>query len=151
MDADPLFLDPDPEPYWPGLPGPEPDLRLAPGSPCIDAGSTAALPPDTLDLNGNGDTTEPVPHDLDGAPRIAGDPCGSGDAAPVDRGAYEFQDVTPSYPIGDFDTDCFVDIDDFLLLLGSWGPCTGVCPADIDGNGNVGIEDFLILMANWAP
>ena len=125
--------------------------RLSPGSSCIDAGSNAALPADFLDLNGNGDTAEPLPFDLDGAPRLVGDPCAIGvTVQPVDMGAYEFQDVTPSYPIGDFTGDCYVGIDDFLLLLGSWGPCPpSSCPADLDGSGDVGISDFLVFMYYW--
>jgi hypothetical protein len=57
------------------------DLHLQPISPCIDAGSNAALPPDTLDLDGDGNTDEPLPIDLDGAPRISG--------RTVDMGVYE--------------------------------------------------------------
>jgi parallel beta-helix repeat protein len=57
-------------------------LRLTPGSPCVDSGNTSALPPDTADLDGDGDTSEPLPIDLDGNPRVVGE---------VDRGAYELQ------------------------------------------------------------
>ena len=41
-------------------------------------------------------------------------------------------------------------ITDFLILLGSWGPCVGPCPADLDGSGDVGIVDFLLFMYYWA-
>jgi hypothetical protein len=57
------------------------DYRLASISSCIDAGNDASLPADVLDLNGNGDTTEPLPLDLDNEPRIEG--------RGVDMGAYE--------------------------------------------------------------
>ena len=52
---------------------------------------------------------------------------------------------------GDLDADGEIGIADFLLLLGSWGPCADCldCPADIDGNCQVGIEDFLYLIGNW--
>jgi hypothetical protein len=73
LEDDPLFVDPE------GL-----NLSLAAGSPCIDVGDTAALPPDTFDLDGDGDVTEPIPFDLAGAPRISGSP------PVVDMGAYEF-------------------------------------------------------------
>jgi hypothetical protein len=72
IDADPLFADD--------------DLRLSTGSPCINAGSNAALPPDTADLDGDGDTTEPIPLDLDDNARIFN--------SVVDMGAYELQEVT---------------------------------------------------------
>ena len=41
-------------------------------------------------------------------------------------------------------------INDFLTLLGGWGPNPGH-PADFDGDGEVGITDFLLLLANWGP
>ncbi len=50
--------------------------------------------------------------------------------------------------VGDLDGDNLVTIDDFLVLLGLWGPCAD-CPADIDDDGLVGITDFLALLGNW--
>jgi YVTN family beta-propeller protein len=55
-------------------------------------------------------------------------------------------------PPGDLDHDGTVNINDFLLLLGVWGPCPDPpvpCPADLDGDGMVGITDFLIMLAKW--
>jgi hypothetical protein len=55
-------------------------------------------------------------------------------------------------PLGDLNGDGVVGINDFLLLLGAWGPCPdppAPCPADLDGDGTVGVLDFLILLANW--
>jgi hypothetical protein len=52
------------------------------GSPCINAGDNAALSPNTTDLGYDGDTTQPIPLDLDGEPRIIADV--------VDMGAYEY-------------------------------------------------------------
>lgn len=49
---------------------------------------------------------------------------------------------------GDLDGDNLVTIEDFLVLLGFWGPCAD-CPADIDNDGLVGITDFLALLGNW--
>ena len=75
---DPLFLDPSgPD----GVLGTEDDnLRLALGSPCVDAGDSAAVP-STLTV------------DLDGRPRFADDPgtpnTGPGGGPIVDFGAYE--------------------------------------------------------------
>src|SRR6202008_4960535 len=38
-------------------------------SPCIDAGDSTALLPDRLDVDGDGDTSEPMPLDLHHLPR----------------------------------------------------------------------------------
>jgi parallel beta-helix repeat protein len=70
IDADPLFRG--------AATG---DLHLLPGSPCIDLGLKGALPSDALDLDGDGDTAESIPVDLDGNDRILG--------SAVDMGAYE--------------------------------------------------------------
>lgn len=75
----PLFVDPDgPD----NIAGTEDDsLRLSPNSPCINRGDSTALPPDTYDLNRNGDPNEPIPFDIEGKPRILN--------GTVDIGAYE--------------------------------------------------------------
>ena len=49
------------------------DYRLDLHSPCIDAGNDDALPADTTDLDNDGNTTEDIPLDIDGDPRVAGD------------------------------------------------------------------------------
>jgi len=64
------------------------DYHLQLGSLCIDAGDNEALPPDTTDLDGDGNTAEPIPWDFDTNPRISdGDQDGN---SVVDMGAYEF-------------------------------------------------------------
>ena len=99
IDEDPCFVEPG---YWadandPNIPV-EPtdpnavwidgDYHLPAVSPCIDAGDNTAVPPDTTDLDGDGNTTEPIPWDLDGNPRIV-DGNDDGNSV-VDMGAYEF-------------------------------------------------------------
>ena len=75
LNTDPLFID---------MPMPgesDGDLRLSPESPAIDAGLLIHLPPDTLDLDNDGDTGEALPLALDSGPRVLG--------SAVDLGAYE--------------------------------------------------------------
>jgi predicted outer membrane repeat protein len=88
----PLFVDPDGPDNDP-LTLLDNDYRLGRLSPCTDAGDTSAIPPDTSDIDGDGDTTEPVPLDLDLLARRADDPAvpdtGVGPAPVVDMGAYE--------------------------------------------------------------
>jgi hypothetical protein len=47
--------------------GPTWTHALLAGSPALDAGNSALLPADTLDLDGDGDTTEPIPFDQRGS------------------------------------------------------------------------------------
>jgi len=69
-------------------------LRLLPGSPCIDAGDNGWLPADVFDVDGDGDTAEALPLDIAGFPRRVDDirtaDTGSGTAPIVDIGAYEY-------------------------------------------------------------
>ncbi len=75
----PLFVDADGEDDTYGTE--DDDLHLAAGSPCLDAGDQTLLPADVADLDGDGDTGEATPFDLDGNARVVGDY--------VDMGAYE--------------------------------------------------------------
>ncbi len=89
---DPQFLDPD---GLNDIPGDEDDdLRLAFGSPCNDAASNAALPPDVADLDADGDPNEPTPRDLGLLTRVTFDANESSPCSPVavDMGAHENAD-----------------------------------------------------------
>ena len=57
-------------------------------SPCIDTGDDDALPADTQDLDGDSNTTEVIPYDLDGLTRVVDKETSSED---VDMGCYEVQ------------------------------------------------------------
>ena len=84
LDADPMFTrppSPGPDATWGTADDDYGDLRLQSGSPALDAGDATHLPADAADLDGDGDTTEPVPFDLDNGPRVQG--------ATLDLGAYE--------------------------------------------------------------
>lgn len=128
IDVDPLFVD--------AVNG---NLRLLPGSPCIDAGHNWAVPGDMLDIDGN--------------PRFADGPAaetGCGTPVVVDLGAYEFQGNPFPVKYGDLTGDGAVGIDDFLDVLATWGSCVETCClADLDLDGEVGISDFLIVLGNW--
>ncbi|MCK4660422.1 MAG: thrombospondin type 3 repeat-containing protein, partial [Phycisphaerae bacterium] len=132
-DDNPLFLDADgPDEIF----GTEDDnLRLRAGSPCIDAGSNGAVPPDSADLDDDGDTAEPTPFDLDGNPRFIDDPTapdtGAGTPPLVDMGAYEYQE--------DCNTNGVIDSAD--IAYGTSRDCNsnGIpdeCEAGNDCNGN---------------
>ncbi|MCP4611552.1 MAG: hypothetical protein GY845_22815 [Planctomycetes bacterium] len=73
-----------------------PSGHLRSGSGSIDAADNSAVPPDTSDLDGDGDVNEPIPFDIDGDPRFANNPnvpdAGSDPAPIVDMGADEFVD-----------------------------------------------------------
>ena len=91
------------------------DLRLRPGSPCIDAADSSAVATDIF-------------VDLDDNPRGVDDPATADTGIPVfaltvDMGAYEFQvDPGETCP-GDVNGDGDVDTVDLLLLLAAWGSC----------------------------
>ncbi|MHC4218596.1 MAG: trypsin-like peptidase domain-containing protein [Planctomycetota bacterium] len=56
-------------------------------------------------------------------------------------------------PPSDLNGDGIVDIADFLILLGVWGPCADPCPpfclGDIDGDCTAGVTDFLLMLGEW--
>jgi hypothetical protein len=161
IDADPLFVDAD------GVDdtiGTEDDnLRLLPGSPCIDAGDSNSVGPDLTDLDDDGNTTEPIPWDLDGHDRFIDDPCtpdtGIGTPPIVDMGAYEFSEFCGSpihpYPTGDINSDCKVDIIDAVILALAWLSEDGGigwdpdCEIGIPADGIISWPDFSVLGAHW--
>jgi hypothetical protein len=84
LDQDPLFVrapDPGPDRTWGTADDDYGDLRVQAGSPALDFGLTSLLPPDVWDLDGDGDTAEPLPIDVAGQARVRG--------PEVDLGAYE--------------------------------------------------------------
>jgi len=62
-------------------------------SNAIDAGDNNAVPPDTVDQDGDGNTSEPLPYDLDNTRRFTDvdglAETGNGTSPIVDMGAYE--------------------------------------------------------------
>lgn len=88
---DPLFVDPDGADDMVGTL--DDNVRLQVTSPAIDAADNSAVPADVTDTDGDGDTTEILPLDLDGRPRFVDVPTvpdtGNGTAPLVDMGAFE--------------------------------------------------------------
>jgi predicted outer membrane repeat protein len=136
IDADPLFVD-----------SANGDHHLSAGSPCIDAADCTAMPADLFDLDGDGDTDEPIPFDLDGNPRFVDDPEteDSGVGSPcVDMGAYEYQILCPA----DLTGDGTVNVFDLLQVLFAWGDCPD-CPEDLNDDDVVNVFDLLMLLGAW--
>lgn len=50
----------------------------------------------------------------------------------------------------DLTGDGRVNAADLALVLGSWGACSGCCPADLDGGGSVDANDLAILLGEWS-
>lgn len=129
------------------------DYRLRAGSPCIDAGDNAAVSADAFDLDGDGDTAEPLPLDLGGRARFVDDPFAAdcpwtpgtcGTAPVVDMGAYERQRS------GDCDLDWIIDIGDAVALEtcinGPAGAIELGCGCgDFDGDGDIDLADVAAL------
>ncbi len=157
---DPLLTDPDGADNIPGTG--DDDLHLQPGSPCIDAGDNDAVPPDDqLDLDGDCDTGERMPIDLDGNERFADDPAtepdpGHGDKPVVDIGAYEFGSTPP--PLDDCNKNGVPDLCDIDSGTSPDDNANGVpdecepclepgdsgrhCTADIYPNNHDGVWDY---------
>lgn len=90
--GDPRFVDAD------GVDGivgtADDDLSLRTGSPCVDAGSFDLINSDETDLDADGLTTEVVPVDLAGGPRLVNDVrknVGTGVIPHSDLGAFELE------------------------------------------------------------
>jgi len=120
IDEDPLFVDPN---GTDGIIGTEDDnLRLSPGSPCIDAGDNAVVDANSTDLDGNFRILD-------------GDDDGE---AIVDMGAYEFfyANTPPVADAGD---------DQIVYLCAD-----GAAQIDLDGSGSTDADgDELEYLWTW--
>jgi hypothetical protein len=136
-----------------GVPGTGDDiLRLAAASPCIDAGNNGALPTDTFDIDGDGNTIEPLPLDLHRLARTMNEPFAPDIGQP--RGGVPIVDLGPSERItGDASGDGQVNVDDLIRVILAWGPCPPgtTCSADLDRTGSVDVDDLLVVLVNWSP
>ena len=128
INTDPLFV-------APGIG----DLRLMPGSPCIDAADNTAVP-------------KGIDTDLDGNPRFVDDPdtddTGFGDPPIVDMGAYEFQVMNCPW---DVNGDGVVDRHDLVEVVHNLGVCDDPdnCPWDVNGDGVVNGRDVAAVARHF--
>jgi hypothetical protein len=139
IDADPRFVDPDGPDQVPGTP--DDDFRPGPGSPCIDAGKGALLPPGTTtDLAGNPRTV-----DATLIPDTGGDPY-----PVVDMGAYEAPAGTPRCA-ADINSSGTVTPADVALFISIWSAslAAGTLAGDFDHNGTVNPADIAAFVNAW--
>ena len=118
------------------------DLQLRSDSPAVDAGDDALLPADEFDLDGDGNTAEPIPYGLAGASRVQGER--------VDMGAYEYV-AEVSIP-GDLNGDGMVGSADLDIVRANWGQTVSpgsLTDGDPSGDGVVGSADLDVVRANW--
>jgi len=104
------------------------DVRLSPGSPCIDAGDPATDLPEGADA------------DYFGNPRLSG--------STLDIGAHEFAHgaTNPACP-ADLDGDGFVGFADLNAVVSQYHDSGAGLAGDIDGDGVVGFADLSAALA----
>ncbi|MHC5097964.1 MAG: choice-of-anchor Q domain-containing protein, partial [Planctomycetota bacterium] len=111
------------------------DFRLRANSPCVDTGDNTA-------------TTESK--DIDGYQRIIDSDCNGTDV--TDMGAYEFNYAY----LGDFDYQCDVDLEDFLILCLTWLAEPGdpgwnpICDISQLTDYFIDLYDVSIFNQNWS-
>ena len=121
---------------------PDDDPTVLPFSPCIDAGTISGIPADILDLDGDGNTSELVPLDLLGNPRLHDDAgianTGSGFFNYIDIGCTESQFTSCR---ADYNLDTTVDFFDYLDFVNDFA--AGRAAADFNGDGVLDFFDYL--------
>jgi parallel beta-helix repeat protein len=145
--AAPLFVDADGADNVAGTQ--DDNLRLLPGSPCIDAADSNAVPADWADLDDDWNSAEPTPWDLDDHERFVDDPdtadAGSGPSPIVDMGAYEGPDQgllvsTESVTVLEGQTATFT-----VALAMDPGDAVQVTVAHASGDGDLTIQSGATL------
>ena len=124
--------------------GPIPTHGLLPGSPALDAGNNSNLEQDSVDLDGDGNVTEPIPFDQRGTgfPRVLN--------GTVDIGAFEgISQVLPPLQLGLSNSGTTVDqvaaLDSMLMLS---DPFLVIQPANVLNQGPDRNTRVVIFAAN---
>jgi hypothetical protein len=132
---DPCFVDEDAN-----------NFHLSYDSNCIDAGDNTAVPADTTDLDGDGNTTEPTPWDIDGESRFFDDPytddTGKGTAPIVDMGADEYY-----WSLADYNEDGIVNFIDYAYFADAWQ--SENADISLDDDNDVDIDDLALFCEDW--
>ncbi len=128
IDGDPNFIavpSPGPDGNFDGVNDNYGDLGLGANSSCVDAGSNGAVPPDSPDLNTNGNANEPLPLDLVNQIRFA-------DVVAVpDTGT----GMRPIVDIGAYEAEIFPRVIDDLLVLYDFRDGDGTRILDVSSTG----------------
>jgi len=128
LSTDPLFVDPSGG-----------NFRLQRVSPVINVGEAALLPLDYADLDGDANSTDPHPYDLD-LPHAREMAC------ELDMGAYEHE--TSTCP-ADLNEDGTVSGADLGILLSVWGTAGAYGIADFNCDGTVSGADMGVMLSQW--
>jgi len=132
----------------------EGDCRLLSVSPCVDAGDNTGVPDDIADLDGDANTAESTPGDLDYYLRFVDGDSNGTDI--VDMGAYEFAWVYIHIGIGgDLDDDGDIDFGDFSIFAPAWltepsdDGWNPDCDISVPANNSIDMLDLAVLVDNW--
>jgi len=145
VDVDPLFVDADGVDNTPGTE--DDNLRLSSDSLCIDAGDNNLVPSDVADIDGDGNTVETIPWDLEGHYRMRDGDCDGNST--VDMGAYEYG------LFGDLDCSLDIDFTDFAILALAWASEPGdlnwnrQCDLGLPLDEYIDWRDLNVLCENW--
>ncbi|GMV26680.1 MAG: hypothetical protein AMXMBFR58_27110 [Phycisphaerae bacterium] len=137
VNSNPQFVDADGVDNVPGTTDDNCHLQ-APFSSAMENGDESLLPWDFSDVDGDGNTFEYYPFDLDGNPRIVY--FGGGPYGGLDLGCYEVQ-----WCPADYDASGFVDLDDYSAFVADFE--AGVQKADFEKTGFVDTDDFDAFVA----
>jgi hypothetical protein len=123
------------------------DYRLRPDSPCVDVGDNNSITADAADIDGDANTVEALPWDLDGHYRISDGDCNGNSR--VDMGVYEYG------LFGDVDCSGDIDLKDFAVFALAWASEPGEfnwnwqCDLGLPLDEYIDWRDLNALCGNW--